>query len=325
MNKPTLISVLTLAALAAAPAAANAADTVVVPGAVPQRMTALDGTVVWVAGSYPHETLMQRGPDGTVAPVTGAPTAVYPSIDLGRDGANRLVLTYLRCTGSKNCAAYSDDLAGHRNTYKKLVPKRCALTAAPSRWGSRVAYGLDCSKLGGKPNVHDTARSGLFVRKGAGAPKHLALPKDAKKFGIDNINWVDLRGTNVGAAASDIYVYAFAQTVNGTHLRSALVAASEGDSDESVGGIALGTGGTLWSLVDSSHSGDPNEVVIDRIASTATADSCATYETLANAPGPDDEEGYRATAMAVDGDTIYLSVPGTGIVTHVFAQTSMCS
>jgi hypothetical protein len=323
MTTRALIIVLTLAALAV-PAVADAADTVVVPGAVPQRMTALDGTVVWVAGNYPHETLMRRGPDGTVAPVKGAPTAVYPSIDLGHDGASKLVLTYLRCSGSKNCVAYSDDLAGHRNAYKKLVPKRCSLSSAPSRWGAYVAYGLDCSKLSGKPNVHDVSRSGLFVRKGAAAPRHLGRPKDAKKFGVDNINWVDLRGTNVGAAASDIYTYAFAQTIDGTHLRSDFVAASEGDSDESLVGLALGTGGTLWSLVTSSHDDDPNDATIDRLDPTATADSCEVFERLVNPLGDDQADGYRAESMTVDGSTIYLYVPGTGIVMHVFAPTSTC-
>ena len=68
--------------LGAAPAAA---DTVIVPGAEAQRMTALDRTVVWTTGKFPSQTLMQRSPDGTVGPVKGAPVAVYRSIDLGRD------------------------------------------------------------------------------------------------------------------------------------------------------------------------------------------------------------------------------------------------
>ncbi len=320
MLKRTLLSALTLAALAALPATANAADTVVVPGVDAQRMTALDGVVVWKTGSFPNNQLMQRGTDGTIGPVQGAPTGYYPSLDLGHDGHGRLVLTYVRCAGTKSCKAYSDDLAGHRSSYKKLAPSNCSLTTAPSRWLERVAYGLECTKTKGKSRVHDPSRSGLFVRRGAGAPKHLSLPKDARKFGIDSIRWVDLRGTNVGAVAADVYSYAFAQTVNGTHLRSAFVAGSEGDSDENVVGLTLGAGARLWSLVDALHAGDPNQAVLFRTTSTCTDD-----EVVTNPAGPDDEDGYPYDAMAVDGDTIYLSVPGIGIVSHTYAPTNICS
>lgn len=319
MPTRTLLAVLTLAALAAVPATASAADTVVVPGVTADRMTALDGVVVWRTGSFPDNQLMERSADGSVAQVPGAPTAYYPSFDLGHDGAGKLVLTYLRCTGTTNCQAYSDDLAGHHNMYKKLVPKRCQLTTAPSRWLDRVAYGLDCSKLGGKP-VHDPSRSGLFVRRGAGAPRHLPLPRDARKFGIDEVSWVDLRGTNVGAVAADIYAYAYTQTVNGTHLRSAFVAASEGDSDESVVGLSLASGAQLWSLVDGLHVGDPNEAVINRLGA-----SCSDTEIMKNPVGPNDADGYPAEAIAVDGDTIYLYIAGTGIVTHDFVPTFTCT
>lgn len=317
MIKHTLVSLMTLAALAAAPAAASAADTVVVPGADARQMTALDGTVVWVSGKFPSQTLMRRSPDGTIAPLA-APVATYRSIDLGHDGAGKLVLTYIRCAGTKRCKAYSDDLAGHRVTFKHLAPERCALTAAPARWGSRVAYGLACSKLRGKPNVHEPKRSGLFVRKGAGAAKHLRLPKDAVKFGIDAVQWVDLRGTKVGAVVADVYSYAFSQSVDGTRLRSAFVAASEGDSDENVRGLSLGTGGALWMLVDATHTGDPNQARIYRL----DASGCVGSETLAK-PTPADE-GYRADALAVDGETVYLDAPGTGIVIHEFVPSSIC-
>jgi hypothetical protein len=316
MIKHPLVSLLTLAALVAAPGAASAADTVVVPGADARQMTALDGTVVWIAGKFPNHTLMQRSPDGTVAPVVGAPRATYLSIDLGHDGAGKIVLTYLRCSGTKSCKAYSDDLAGHRVTYKRLAPRRCTLTAAPARWGSRVAYGLGCSKLTGKPNVHDPKRSGLFVRKGAGAPKRLRLPKPAARFAIDNVQWVDLRGTTVGAVVADVYSYAFSQTVDGTHLRSAFVAASEGESDESVRGLSLGAGAALWTLVDAVHTGDPNQARISSLA----ASGCSDAEILANPSQA--AEGFRAEAMAVDGDTIYLYAPGAGIVIHDFSPSS---
>jgi hypothetical protein len=319
MIKRTLLSCLTLAAIAATPAVAQAADTVVVPGVAPQVLTALDGTIVWSSGHFPKYTLMQRNPDGTIAAVAGAPTANYRSIDLGHDGNGELVLTYLRCEGNKNCKAVSDDLDGHRSFYRHLVPTRCELTAAPSRWDSRVAYGLDCDRLHGKQHVHDSSRSGLFVRKGAAAAKRLRLPKDARKFGVDHVRYVDLRGTNVGAAVTDIYSYAFAETVNATHLRSTFAAASEGESDENVVGAAVGTGGVMWTLVDASHTGDPNEARISRLGP-----DCDTYERLINPVGPDEADGYRAEGLAVDGTTLYLYVPATGIVTHEFAPTFIC-
>ena len=320
MLKRTLLSCLTLAALAAAPAVAQA-DTVVVPGAEANQMTALDGNLVWSSGKFPNQTLTQRKPDGTVAPVPGAPTATYRSIDLGHNASGDLVLTYLRCEGTKNCKAISDDLEGKRTTYKKLVPKRCELTAAPSRWDERVAYGLACDKLRGKPNVHDRTRSGVFVRKGSAAPKRLNLPKDARKFGVDFVRFVDLRATTVGAAVTDIYSYAFSQTVNGSNLRSDFVAASEGDSDEHVTGSSLGTKGALWTLVDASHAGDPNEARISRLG----RDGCEQLERLINPPGPNAENGYLADALAVDGSTLYLDVPGVGIITHDFTPATACT
>jgi hypothetical protein len=321
MLKRTLVSLLTLTALgAAAPAVAGAADTVVVPAVKPQRMTALDGTLVWVQGAFPNNTLMQRNPDGTIAPVQGAPKASYRSIDLGHDSNGKLVLTYLRCAGTKGCKPYSDDLAGHRVTFKHLAPARCTVSAAPARWGSRVAYGLDCDKPTGKQGVHDAKRSGLFVRKGSAAPRQLKRPKDAIHFDVDFVRWVDLRGTTVGAAVTDVYSYAFSEMVNGTHLKFTFAAASEGDSDENIVGQSLGAGGVLWTLVDSEHAGDPNEA---RITKLLGAD-CTDAETLTNPPGPNDEDGYRADTLTVDGSTLYLYVAGTGIVTHTFSATSTC-
>jgi hypothetical protein len=324
MLKRTCTSLLTLAAIAAAApgSAAAAVDTVVVPGVEATRMTALDGTLVWVTGKFPRQTLMQRATDGAVAPVQGAPVATYRSLDLGRDGSGRLVLTYVRCAGTRDCKAYSDDLAGHRVTYKRLAPAGCSVTAAPARWGSRVAYGLACTKRSGSRRVADPARTGLFVRKGSAAAKRLRLPKDAVKFHIDSVSWVDLRGTVVGAAVSDVYSYAFTQTVNATGLRSDLVAASEGDSDEHVVGQALGSGGTLWTLVDAIHAGDPNTATISRVL----GGDCDEYERLVNAPGPRAEgEDFRAEAMAVDGATIYLYAPDSGIVTHEFVPFRPCT
>ena len=307
-----------MVAVATVGAAPAAADTVIVPGAQAQRMTALDRTIVWTSGSFPSQTLMQRTPDGTVGPVKGAPVAVYRSIDLGRDAHNELVLTYVRCTGTRDCKAISDDLDGHRTSFKRLVPPRCVLTSAPARWRERVAYGLSCDKPRDKSQIHDRARSGLFVRKGAGPAKRLRLPRDAVRFNMDTVSWVDLRGTTVGAAVTDVYAYAFAQTVTGSNLRSTFAAASEGESDEHVTGLSLGTAGVLWTLVDAIHTGDPTEARISRLVSGTCADS----ERLVSAPG--EFERFRAEAMAVDGRTIYILVPGTGIVAHAFAPTFLC-
>jgi hypothetical protein len=134
------------------------------------------------------------------------------------------------------------------------------------------------------------------------------------------VHWADLRGTNVGSVVSDIYSYAFRETVNGTHLRSDFVAASEGDSEADVVGLSLAAGARLWTLVDSLHAGDPNEAVIDRINST-----CADFERVASPAGPDEQDSYPYEAMAVDGDSVYLYVPGTGIVKHDYVPTAACN
>ena len=49
--------------------------------------------------------------------------------------------------------------------------------------------------------------------------------------------------------------------------------------------------------MDAEHVGDPNQAIIFR-----QAGACLEYERLANPPGPDQESGFRATALAVDGD-----------------------
>jgi hypothetical protein len=283
-------------------------------------MTALDGTLVWVTGTFPNQTLMRRSADGSVAPVPGAPVAAYRSIDLGHDGSGKLVLTYIRCAGTGGCKAYSDNLAGRRTSYKRLAPSGCQVTTAPARWLQRIAYGLSCTKIVAGRRTTDPARSGLFVRRGTDAPKRLRRPKDAVKFGVDQIGWVDLRGTIVGAAAVGVYAYAFSQTVNATQLRSDFVAASEGDSDEHVVGQSLGSGGLLWTLVNASHADDPNMAIVSHVAGP----DCGAYERLENPPGPKQAEGFLADALAVDGRTLYLHVPGAGIVTHEFTAAAAC-
>jgi hypothetical protein len=158
------------------------------------------------------------------------------------------------------------------------------------------------------------------VKTTTGAPRRLPLPADAVRFGADFVKAVDLRGTRVAAVAADIYEYAFSQTVAGRERRSFLAAASEGESDAHARGVSLGAGGTLWTLVDAEHVGDPNRAIIFR-----QAGSCLEYETLVTPQGPDHETAFRATGMAVDGETLYLVVPGTGIVTHSFVPQRPCN
>jgi hypothetical protein len=295
---------LCLAALAA-PASA-AADDLVAADPAAGSVTALNGRVVWVSGPYGAERLMRTTATGFER-VPGAPTAKsYSSIDLGLDPRGHTVLTYLRCRRAGRCTAIRDDLRGHRASIRGLAPRGCALSTAPSMWRARVAYGLGCRHGG----------SGLYVKRGSSV-RRLPLPHDAVKFGSTAIAWVDLRGTRVGAATEDIYSYAFVDTVNGTRKGSWLAAASEGESDEHVVGLSVGSLGDLWALTDSVHTGDPNEAVIGHMIGT-----CFDYEALPNASASDD--GYRAVGLAVDGPALYLAAPGTGIVRHAFTPSRRC-
>lgn len=314
-----------LLALGVATTAAGAADTVVVPIAEPSTHTpgldtyalaALDGTIVWRRGTFKQQTLMQRTPDGTITRVLGAPEAFYPSIDLGRDADGQLVLTYLRCEDLGRCKAYSDDLAGHRVAFKHLPHKRCELTAAPARWGARVAYGQLCSKLRGRPNADDRRRSGLYVRKGSGTPTHLRLPAAAMSDGFPVVRWVDLRATTVAAAAASGAWHVFAQRIDGTRLRSADDTAWM--SSDAIASLALGTRGAVWTLRTRSGFPDhPNTSLIARLI----AEGCTVSERLVDLPAG---APYPAESMAADGDTLYLYVPGTGIVRHEFRPTLIC-
>jgi hypothetical protein len=292
---------------------------VVAPDPAAHEVTALDGTIVWVSGELGAQTLMQKNAGG-IAPVQGAPAAQrYGSIDLGHDADGNLVLTYMRCSSNSACVARRDDLHGHRASIRGLTLSRCTLSTAPSVWRTRLAYGLSCRTAARRP-TYDAKRSGLYVKTGSGAPRRLPLPKDAVKAGSTTITSVDLRGTTVAAVASDIAQYAFSETVNGTAQRSFLAAASEGDSDERTPGLALAPGATLWALVDAEHAGDPNQTIVHRLAG-----SCHEWESLTNAPGPDQEMGFIGTDLAVDGTTTYLVAPGTGIVTHEFAAAHPCA
>jgi len=305
-----------LLAAASTPRAAHAATPVVADPAA-RDVTALDGTVVWVSGATGAQTLMQHDATGD-RPVTGAPRAfAYRSIDLGRDRANHLVLTYVRCSTASACAVRRDDLHGHRASVRGLEPTRCSLTTAPALWRTATGYGLLCRKAGSR--TFDAARSGLYVKVDGRSARHLPLPRAAVQAGADSITHVDVRGSRVAAVAADIYAYAFSQTTGGTAMQSARVATSEGDGDEQVAGLALGTTSTLWTLTDSSHAGDPNSARIARLAG-----GCQTWETMTNPSGPDEADGYPATALAADGTTLYLVVPGTGIVAHAFAPQVGC-
>jgi hypothetical protein len=305
-----LLSSLLAAVAVALPATASAADPLIASDPAAQQLTALDGTVVWVSGAFGHQKLVQRTPDGAVAPVEGAREArAYRSIDLGRDPDGDLVLTYLRCDTGSSCKALWNDLDGRRATFRGYEPKGCALTTAPAWWRQRLAYGLACVKRG----KADSARSGLYVKTRGHSPRRLRLPKDAVRFGADEITAVDLRGTRVAAIAADIYEYSFSQTVGGRSMWSQLAAASEGDGDAHARGLALGTGAAQWTLTDAEHAGDPKETLIFRLVG-----DCLRNERIATPETGD----FAATGLAVDGTTLYLLVPGTGIVTHEFAPAA---
>jgi len=315
-QRSTLVAC-TVAALAA-PGVASAADTVVAPDPAADRVTALDGTVVWVSGTYGDQVLMQRTPAGVIARVKGAPrAAVYGSIDLGHDSKGRLVLTYMRC-GENTCTAKRDNLDGKRASFRRLTLKRCHLSTAPAMWGNRLAYGLSCRK---PKNRTGDKRSGLYVKTGTGSPKRLRLPSHAVKLGITAISAVDLRRTRVAALAADVYDYAFTQTVSGTRLRSILVSDAEGDNEGHATGVSLGSGGVMWTLENLRRYDRPKEAIIIKMAS-----GCLGLERLVSPPanhyGP--EPNYRATGFAVDRSTLYLVVPGTGIVEHRFAPDGPC-
>jgi hypothetical protein len=309
-----LLAAACLLAAATAPAA-RAADTVFAADPAARQVTALDGAVVWVSGASGHQVLMVHTAAGA-ARVPASPAAeAYRSIDLGRDAAGRLVLTYQRCRTASRCSTYVDDLRGRRTLSEGLAPPRCSLTTAPALWRSRSAFGVVCHRGG----AVDAARSGLYVMSDSGRRRRLPLPRDAVRFGATAITSVDLRGSRVAAVAADVYEYVFSQTVTGRKRHSFLAAASEGDSDEHAVGVALGTGGALWSLTDAEHAGDPNEAVIFR----ATG-GCLQSQRLDTPAGPDEESSYRAIDLAADGSTLYLVVPGTGIVTHAFSPARTC-
>jgi hypothetical protein len=302
----SLLTSLIAAALLAVPAAASAADTLVVPDPAAQQITALGEQLVWVTGAFGHQRLMQRTADGTISAVKGTREArSYPSIDLGRNSDGRLLLTYMRCDAGGPCVTLWNDLDGRRATFRKLTIPNCTVSTAPSQWRTRIAYGLHCTG-----SAKNRKLTGLYVKTGSHEPVRLPRPRDAIKFGITNVGSVDLRGDRVAATAVDVYEYSYVVTVRGTVLRSFLAAASEGDSDEHARGLSLENELTSWTLTDAEHAGDPNEALIFR-----QAGNCLQRERLI---GPPDSQAFLATDIAADDASLYLLVPGTGIVSHTF-------
>jgi hypothetical protein len=312
MNHSALVTSLIAALALAVPATASAADTLVAPDTAAKQVAALDGTLVWVTGGFGHQRLMRRAPDGTISAVSGAPEARSYAIDLGHDSDGKLLLTYQRCDTASTCKVLWNDLDGRRATYRNLTLTGCTLSTAPSQWRTNVAYGLFCTRNG----KADNARTGLYVKTKGKAPRQLPRPKDAIRFGARLITAVDIRASRVAALASDVYEYAFSQSLTARDRWSAFVAASEGDGSADARGVQLGTGGTQWSLTDSEHLDDPKQTIIHRLAGT-----CLRYESI-DTPSTGD---YAGTALAVDGSTLYMIVPGAGIVTHEFAPRPLPS
>ena len=303
-----LFAFLIAAACLALPASASAQDTLVAPDPAAEQITALDGTIVWVSGRFGRQRLLQRAPDGTIAPVKGAPQSrSYRSIDLGKDSDGTLRLTYLRCDTSSSCKSLWNDLDGRRATFRNLAPPRCKVNTAVSQWRTRLAYGLLCTGSAANRKL-----TGLYTKNGSRRPVRLPRPKDAVKFGVRAIESVDLRGQRVAAVAADIFEYSFSQTVGGNDMRAFLAAASEGDSDENARGLAIQSAATHWTLTDATHAGDPNLAIIYR----QTGD-CLQHERLVSAPVATQE--FEAIDLAADGATLYLVKPGIGIVAHAFS------
>lgn len=86
------------------------------------------------------------------------------------------------------------------------------------------------------------------------------------------------------------------------------------DSGEDIPGLTLQSAAPHWTLTDSTHTGDPSQTTIFR----QTGD-CLRIERLI---GASEDAPFLATDLAADGATLYLLVPGVGIVTHPFTPDS---
>ena len=304
----------------AAPAAVAAADPTVVADPAATQVTALAGVIVWVSGPYGQQKLMTRGVDGVVTPVSRAPAAAsYRTVDLGYDRIGRLVATYLDCPQTGRCTAFQDDLRGHRAELKGFAPTGCELTTAPAYWRTRSVFGLSCRR-GKQP---DPWRSGVYLKVDGHPARRLGLPKVAFTTVIDPVvASVDLRGHQLAARVEfGTAELAVSETVDGRVLGSFLVADAEGDTGQVATGPVLGAGGGIWTLTDTQTSGtDPLEATIERLENGRR-----DHERLVSPPGPTDpmtgRPAFRATGIAVDGGTLYLLVPGTGVVSHTFVPS----
>ena len=132
------------------------------------------------------------------------------------------------------------------------------------------------------------------------------LPDTPERY--EDFQWLTQEVERDGGEATLIRVQQI-ENVDGTGMALFLAAASEGDSDENARGLSLGSGGTLWALRDAEHADDPKETIVFRVV-----DDCLRLERMTTPPDGD----FAATDLAVDGTTLYLLVPGTGIVTHAF-------
>jgi len=313
-----LFSCLLLAAGLVTPATASADATVVADPAA-QQITALAGRIAWVTGPRGHQNLMQRTADGAVTAVIGARAAEsYRAVDLGFDRTGRLVLTYLDCPRDNPCAAFQDDLQGHRSQLTGFAPRGCSLLTAPAYWRTRSVYGLECRR-DGKP---DARRSGLYVKVDGHPAKRLPLPADTFKSPIEPaVVSVDLRAGRVAALIEVGTAHlALTESVTGTGLHSFLVADSEGDTGQVATGPVLGGGGAIWTLTDTqTASNGPLQATIERFAN-----GCLASESLFSAPGANPQTDFRATGLAVDGQTLYLLVPPIGVVSHAFTPDRPC-
>lgn len=310
-----------LAATLVAPAGASARTVVADPDA--RQVTALGGTLVWVSGDGPGQKLMRRSPDGVIAPVPGSgDAAYYRSPDLGRDAAGRLVLTYARCAVTPGrCSYVRDDLEGTRSKLRGLAPRRCHASSTPSIWGRRIAYGLSCTRREDGQRVSDRARSGLYVKTGSRPAKRLSTPRNARRAGALAVDDVDLRARRVAALYTDIYGFAVIQSTSGADRHSTRAAVTEGDGDQRVAGVMVGTGDArLWYLTRSSYAGDPPQSIIGR-----RKRDCSDYQVLTGASGPLGDSDHPYVDLAADAGTLYAVDPGEGIVTHAYQPQFDCS